>query len=161
MDLILSYTGLDLDLKHCDPQGHTVFLSICRSSISADARTDAVLHDVEGSRISGSRKINPFAATALNSSLFNTLRARGASLLAVDHSGKNTLHHLLESAFPKRTTTDQQKSAAHCNTCCSTARPWSINQIIMALTQFIRHYSVYVDILSAGRRRRLQDLIRW
>ena len=102
VDPILNHPGLlrsSLDLEHRDPQGRTVFLSMCRSAIGADARIDAVLRDVEDCRKSGSWVPNPFTTTTIKAvpSLFQTLLARGADILAVDNGDKNALHHLLES----------------------------------------------------------------
>ena len=77
VDPILNHPGLlrsSLDLEHRDPQGRTVFLSMCRSAIGADARIDAVLRDVEDCRKSDSWVSNPFTTTTETiPSLFQTL----------------------------------------------------------------------------------------
>ena len=100
VDPILNHPTLSphLDLEHRDPQGRTLFLSMCRSPIGADARIDAVLQDVMTSRRQDSWQNNPFSTTKDYPSLSHTLLTLGANPLATDSMGKTALHHLLDSA---------------------------------------------------------------
>ena len=90
----------DLDLERRDPQGRTLFLSMCRSSIGADAAVDSVLDDAGRWRGRDSCRVSPFATSDARPSLFDTFHKRGANLLVKDDHGKNALHHLLESVDP-------------------------------------------------------------
>lgn len=93
---ILTHPNLQLDINHRDPQGRTLLHSACRNAVGADAITSAVVEDIyeEG------RNKPLIAADDSSSSLFHTIRQRGANLNALDDSGKNILHHLFEARTP-------------------------------------------------------------
>lgn len=93
---ILGHPNLDLDLSQRDPQGRTLLHSACRSAVGADAIIDAVIEDIFGEL----RNKPLIAPEASETSLFHTLRKRGADLLVEDYNGKNILHHLLEARTP-------------------------------------------------------------
>ena len=98
VDPILNRSDSNLDIERCDPQGRTLFLSMCRNSIGADARIDAVFHDAHRNRVSRRPgELDPFSTTETVPSLFQWFVDRGANPLAVDNQDKNALHHLLES----------------------------------------------------------------
>ncbi|CRG88881.1 hypothetical protein PISL3812_05916 [Talaromyces islandicus] len=101
---ILDCPGITLDLEHRDPQGRTLLLSACRSSLGADAlldNTDVDLRDrIAVSRISR----DPFpdssdypTASTLPPTAIKALLDLGADPLATDDEGKHMLHHLLEA----------------------------------------------------------------
>ncbi|KAI9686683.1 MAG: hypothetical protein M1820_010578 [Bogoriella megaspora] len=93
---IIEHPNINIDLSHRDPQGRTLLHSVCRNAVGADAITNATIEDVYSER-----RNKPFIAPeASETSLFHTLRKRGADLHAKDHHGKNILHHLLEARSP-------------------------------------------------------------
>jgi len=97
---ILEHPDLEIDLSHRDPQGRTLLHSVCRSSMGADALPSAAIEDLYGEEARENLK-SLTAPEASETSLFHTLRKRGADLTSVDSNGKNILHHLLEARTPE------------------------------------------------------------
>lgn len=91
---ILEHPDLDKNLEHRDPQGRTLLHSVCRSCVGADAISDTTIQEALFGPNETSMIIAPLSA---HTSLFHTLRKRGSDVTALDGSGKNILHHLLEA----------------------------------------------------------------
>ncbi|KAB8748984.1 hypothetical protein FH972_026535 [Carpinus fangiana] len=91
------FMSCHLDLESRDPLGRTILHSACRSALGADTVLDGKINDVYWHSDTDTYSHNPFVSTRDRPSLFHTLRLRNADLLAVDFSGKNILHHLLEA----------------------------------------------------------------
>jgi hypothetical protein len=68
---------------------------MCRSSLGADAAIDSMLSDAR--RWEEDKLPDPLATSASRPSHFNVFNKLNPDMLAVDYSGKNALHHLLES----------------------------------------------------------------
>ncbi|KAI9675881.1 MAG: hypothetical protein M1822_008890 [Bathelium mastoideum] len=92
---ILNQKSQPLDLEAHDPLGRTLIHAACRSGIGADASLTATIEDCHWDTEIGGMMRDPF--TSPSSSLFHTLRLRGADMYAVDAQGKNILHHLFEA----------------------------------------------------------------
>ncbi|KAJ5219730.1 hypothetical protein N7468_008934 [Penicillium chermesinum] len=100
---ILEFLGDDLDIERRDPQGRTLFLSACRSTLGLDGAVDGCFMSLQAPDALPnpySRPGNPwqetgrFAAVCTGPSLLEFFVSRGADLLAVDKFGQNALHHL-------------------------------------------------------------------
>lgn len=106
----MDYSGFleSLDIEHRDPQGRTPLLSACRSALGADARAGAGLADLSWNSDVGGFDSNPFPEWDRDSgpadwdypdpgteTLVDVFLRLSADPLAVDHQGKNALHHLL------------------------------------------------------------------
>jgi ankyrin repeat protein len=98
---ILEYQGDNsLNLEQRDPQGRTLLLAACRSSLGADAVLDSSLCDIVWNvRGGGGYSRDPFPSSSESSkqetSAILMLIAQGADPLAVDIRGQNCLHQLL------------------------------------------------------------------
>lgn len=106
----MDYPGFleSLNIEHRDPQGRTPLLSACRSALGADARAGAGLGDLSWNSNVGGFDSNPYPKWDRDSgptewdypdprteTLVDVFLRLGADPLAVDHQGKNALHHLL------------------------------------------------------------------
>ncbi|KAF2105717.1 hypothetical protein BDV96DRAFT_608011 [Lophiotrema nucula] len=115
----------DQDIEHRDPNGRTLLLSLCCSSLGADVAVSACLDDVVWNPTTGSYWRDPMPGPSnshslqsksgmipqilgqephhdvpsshSSQSLLEKFIELGADLTAVDHSGKNIIHHLLEA----------------------------------------------------------------
>jgi ankyrin repeat protein len=90
-----THPSISLDLEHRDPYGLTLLHAACRSGIGADSALSATLEDCRWDTETGWMLRDPF--TNPSTSLFHTLRRKGAALSAVDHSGRNILHQLFSA----------------------------------------------------------------
>ncbi|KAF9894644.1 hypothetical protein FE257_006532 [Aspergillus nanangensis] len=103
---ILDFAGDQLDVEQRDPQGRTLFLAACRSTIGLDssvsgnanglfydARRNAITENPYPQPDSPWKPFNP-VTTCSGPTLLEFFASRGANLLAVDHFGRNALHQL-------------------------------------------------------------------
>ncbi|KAL4996289.1 ankyrin repeat-containing domain protein [Aspergillus recurvatus] len=101
---ILKYLGDGLDVEQRDPQGRTLFLAACRSTLGLDGAVDGVFLSLTQARALPNPYPQPgnpwqefqrFTSTCTGPSLLDFFVDRGADLLAVDKYGQNALHHML------------------------------------------------------------------
>lgn len=102
---IITHPHLYLDLERRDPQGRTLLLSACRSSLGADAIMNGSFTDISWNPNTGWYHRNPFPLvhhptipdTPASQTALQYLISRGADPLATDAQGKSAIHHLLEA----------------------------------------------------------------
>lgn len=93
---VLNYPRLQLELERGDPLGRTLLHAVCRNALGADAKTDGMSEDLF-CQDNEYPKEGLIASPKTESSFFQHLVGLGADLHAVDHAGKNILHHLFEA----------------------------------------------------------------
>ncbi|XHG04075.1 hypothetical protein AWENTII_007356 [Aspergillus wentii] len=136
---LLDFLGGDIDVERRDPQGRTLFLSVCRSNLGLDSATDGMCRDIACISTVHGISHNPFpqpdnpwrelqrpgsTETPESSQTFlEFFLSHGADLYAVDNYGRNALHHLLDgidraipTSHPPGITTSLRYLVAKCPT---------------------------------------------
>lgn len=101
-----------LDLERRDPQGRTMFLAACRSTLGLDASIDAIYKNLDMDPATHALRENPYphpdnpwrhsvcqgqTAVCSGPTFLEFFISRGANLFAMDNYGRNALHQLFTS----------------------------------------------------------------
>lgn len=103
---VLDFLGNKLDIERRDPQGRTLFLAACRSTLGLDAAVGGIYTSLFRDSDAFRTCNNPFpqpenpwkqykpTSLCAGPTLLEFFITRGANLLAVDNYGQNAFHHL-------------------------------------------------------------------